>query len=123
MHKTVSDNFPGRAGWTYNDAYDDEPGGTRFLSSTANPDLAECRPFQWEFTLESNPMRLRIEVVDDAMADVLRGMTGAQRLRVGFGLFSSARRMLLCHLRHEHPDWSEQQINLEAARRLSHGAV
>lgn len=64
-----------------------------------------------------------VEVVDDAMADVLRGMTGAQRLRVGFGLFSSARRMLLCHLRHEHPDWSEQQVNREAARRLSHGAV
>lgn len=66
---------------------------------------------------------LNIEVVEDVMADVLRGMTGAERLRIGFGLFSSARRMLLCHLRHQHPKWTEEQINREAARRLSHGAV
>ena len=38
-------------------------------------------------------------------------------------MFSSARRMLINSLRAEHPDWDEQQINREAARRLSHGAV
>ena len=65
----------------------------------------------------------RIEVVDDVMADILRRKTGPERLRIAFGLFSSARRMLLCHLRTEHPDWDEAQINHEAARRLSHGAV
>lgn len=65
----------------------------------------------------------RIEVVDDEMAKVLRAMTGAQRLKVAFGLFSSARRMLLSYLRHEHPDWSDEEVACEAARRLSHGAV
>ena len=65
----------------------------------------------------------QIEVVDDAMADVLRRKTGQERLKIAFGLWSSARRMLLSYLRAEHPDWSEDQVNREAARRLSHGAV
>lgn len=65
----------------------------------------------------------QIEVVDDRMAEVLRGKTGAERLAIAFGLYSSARRMLISALRSEHPDWTEEQINAEAARRLSHGAV
>ena len=65
----------------------------------------------------------QIEILDDKMADVLRQKTGAERLAIAFGLFSSARRMLISMLRSEHPDWNEDQINAEAARRLSHGAV
>lgn len=64
-----------------------------------------------------------IEVVDDRMAEILRRKSGAERLRIAFGLFSSARRMLLSMLRTEHPDWSEEQVIGEAARRLSHGAI
>jgi hypothetical protein len=77
-------------------------------------------------SVKRTPMRLdprQIEVMDDQMADMLRQKTGAERLAIAFGLFSSARRMLLSHLRTEHPDWDEQQIIAEAARRLSHGAV
>jgi hypothetical protein len=65
----------------------------------------------------------RIEVIDDDMARVLRAKTGAERLAIGFAMFSSARRMLICHLRNRHPDWSEDEILREAAHRLSHGAV
>ena len=65
----------------------------------------------------------QIEVVDHAMAAVFRKMTGAERLRVAFGLYSSARRMLLSHLRTEHPDWDEDAVIAEASRRLSHGVV
>jgi len=65
----------------------------------------------------------QIEVVDDRMAEVLRAKTGAERLAIAFGLYSSARRMLISALRAEHPDWTDEQTNAEAARRLSHGAV
>ena len=65
----------------------------------------------------------QIEVIDDKMAEVLRRKTGAERLRIAFGLFSSARRMLLSMLRADHPDWSEERVNAEAVRRLSHGAI
>lgn len=65
----------------------------------------------------------RIEVVDDEMARILRGKTGAERLAIASAMYASARRMLLSHLAVQHPDWSEEQVAREAARRLSHGAV
>ncbi len=71
-----------------------------------------------------DPARLdyrRIEVVDEQTARVLRGKTGAERLRMASEMFSSARKMMLSALRSEHPDWDEEQLNDEAARRLAHG--
>jgi hypothetical protein len=64
----------------------------------------------------------RIEVVDDEMARVLRRKSGAERLRIASDMYASARRMLVNHLRSEHPDWDEERINREASQRLSHGA-
>ena len=64
-----------------------------------------------------------VEVIDDDMARVFASKTGAERLAIASGMFASARRMLLSHLRSEHPDWTEEQVCREAARRLSHGAV
>lgn len=64
-----------------------------------------------------------IEVIDDASFEMFRHMTAAEKLRIAFGMFSWARRMLISHLRAEHPDWTEEQVNHEAARRLSHGAI
>lgn len=66
---------------------------------------------------------LRIEVIDKEMAATLRQMTGAERLAIASKMFSSARRMLINHLRSVHPDWEQPQIEQEAARRLSHGTV
>lgn len=65
----------------------------------------------------------RIEVVDDETARILRGKTGAERLAIASAMYVSARNMLLSHLAAEHPDWSEEQVAREAARRLSHGTV
>jgi len=66
---------------------------------------------------------LRIEILDEQMAAILRTKSGAERLLMASRMFSSARRMLLSHLRTRHPDWSPEQIEREAARRLSHGTV
>ena len=65
----------------------------------------------------------QIEVVDDKMAQVLRLKTGAERLQIASKMFSSARQMIISTLRNEHPDWDEQKVNTQAARRLSHGAL
>jgi len=66
---------------------------------------------------------LRIEVLDEEMAAVLRTKSGAERLAIASRMFSSARGMLLSHLSAVHPDWDARQIEQEAARRLSHGTV
>ncbi|MCP4590621.1 MAG: hypothetical protein GY842_07750 [bacterium] len=67
--------------------------------------------------------RGQIEVVSDEMAAVLRRKTGAERLQIASGLFASARLMLISMLRAQHPDWDDQQVVTEAARRMSHGAL
>jgi hypothetical protein len=64
-----------------------------------------------------------IEAMSDDMARIIRAKTGAERLRIASGMYASARKMLLSHLRAEHPDWDEQHIQKETARRLSHGAI
>ena len=64
-----------------------------------------------------------IEVVDEAVAEVLRQKTQAQRIAIGFGLWRSAQRMLRAHLASKHPDWDEADVSREVARRLSHGAA
>jgi len=63
------------------------------------------------------------EVLDEEMARVFRTMSGAQRLKVASDLFRSARRMIASQLAAEHPDWDEERLQRETARRLSHGAV
>lgn len=64
----------------------------------------------------------RIEIIDDEMAEILRAKTGAERLRIAFGMWESARRMLRSMLAADHPDWSEEEIFQEVARRLAHDA-
>jgi hypothetical protein len=64
----------------------------------------------------------RIEVMDKKMAEILREKTPAERLQIGFSLWSSARHMLLSHLREENKDWTEKEVEKEVARRLSGSA-
>jgi hypothetical protein len=73
--------------------------------------------------MADSPKDLRIEVVDDDMAAILRSKTGAERLAMASDLFASARRMIASHLAAEHPDWTDEQVQRETSRRISHGAV
>jgi len=63
-----------------------------------------------------------IEVMNDDMAEILRSKTSAERLEIAFGMWRSARNMLITMLGSQHPDWSPERVAAEAARRLSHGA-
>lgn len=57
------------------------------------------------------------------MDAVLRAKSPQERLAIADGMWRSARKIILHRLKIDHPDWSEDQIAKEAARRLSHGAV
>jgi hypothetical protein len=65
----------------------------------------------------------QIEVMDDALAEILRHKTPAERIEIGFKLWTSAQKMLTAHLKTTHPDWDDKQISKEVGKRLSHGAV
>ena len=64
-----------------------------------------------------------MEMMDDAMADVLRAKTPAERLAIANGMWRSASKMIEAILRAEQPDWTDEEIRREVARRMSHGAV
>ena len=64
-----------------------------------------------------------IEVPDPLMVEVLRRKLPWERLRIGFDMWVSAHNMLLTHIRHSHPDWTQTEVEHEVARRMSHGAV
>lgn len=49
-------------------------------------------------------------------ADILRRMTGEQRLRIAMDLSDSLRAMSLARLRSEHPEWSHRQLMIELLR-------
>ncbi len=66
---------------------------------------------------------LRIETVDDQMAAVLREKTGAQRLQIANGMFRMAQRLIRSRLKAQHPDWTEDQIAVGVANRISHGST
>jgi hypothetical protein len=66
---------------------------------------------------------IRFESVDDDMAGFLRAKTSAERLQIADGMWRFARDLIVGVLRREHPDWTEQRVREETARRLSHGAV
>jgi hypothetical protein len=65
----------------------------------------------------------QIEVIDQAMADILRPKTPAERLAIASGMWTSVRTMLLTQLAEMHPDWSQPQVEREVVSRMSHGAV
>jgi hypothetical protein len=64
-----------------------------------------------------------MELMDPVMADVLRRKSPVERLEIMWGLWDSAREMIQRILRHQHPEWTDEAVNREVVRRLSHGAV
>jgi len=65
---------------------------------------------------------LRVEEIDREMVEVLAAKSGAERLEIAFGMFQSARRMLASHLVSEHPDWDDDRVAREVARRIARGS-
>ncbi|MBI3611344.1 MAG: hypothetical protein HY204_11685 [Nitrospirae bacterium] len=65
----------------------------------------------------------QIEVMDDAMVEILRCKEPWERIAIGMNLWIGACNMLTSHLASTHPDWTEEQTRREVARRMSHGAA
>jgi len=65
----------------------------------------------------------RIEILDEAVVEVLRRKTPAERVALGLEAERTMRLMLKTHLRSEHPDWNDEQIAQEIARRRRLGST
>ena len=64
-----------------------------------------------------------IEMVDDAMVEVLRSKSPAERIAISHSMWRYATSMITNMLHKNHPEWSASQLQAEVARRLSHGAI
>jgi len=66
--------------------------------------------------------RGQIEVLDDAMVDVLRRKTPAERIEMIAAAHRTARHLIEAGIRQRNPEWDEQQVQAESLRRLNCGA-
>jgi hypothetical protein len=62
-----------------------------------------------------------IEVIDDALAAVLRQKTPAERIAMIGSANRTARMIASAGVRHQHPDWEEAKIQFEVIRRVCGG--
>ena len=63
-----------------------------------------------------------VELLDDAVVEVLRRKTPTERVAMIFAANRTMRLRLEGHLRSRHPDWDDQTLMQEIARRMSRGA-
>lgn len=73
-----------------------------------------------DFNAQRSPV---VEILDPVIVDILRRQTPQERLAQSFRLWETARLIVRSSVRQQHPEWSEDEILREAARRLSHGAT
>ncbi len=60
-----------------------------------------------------------VEVVDDKVAEILRGKTPAQRVLMGMEMNDFIRRVVTGYIRSSHPDLNDDQVKAELARRAA----
>jgi len=53
----------------------------------------------------------------------LRRLTGARKLRTAFGLYWEARKLKAARLRSQHPDWTEEQVQLKVKEIFMHAVT
>ena len=65
----------------------------------------------------------QIEVVDPFVAKCLRERTFAERMEMVFEANRTMRLLIAGRLKTDHPEWNDEQIQAEVARRMLHGAT
>jgi len=63
-----------------------------------------------------------MELISDDLVLLWRSKTPAEKLDIVFGMWETARQLITAQVRSIHPDWDDDKIAREVARRLSHGA-
>ena len=64
----------------------------------------------------------RIEVLDPIVAEILRRKTGTERVQMTVESNRSMRRRLEAQIRQLHPEWTDDEVRVEIARRVLNGA-
>ena len=74
---------------------------------------------EFEYRLDKG----QIECLDETMIAVYKQKSPAERIRIASDMRESARQLINDTIRAFHPEWAEDKIHNEIARRLSHDTV
>lgn len=66
--------------------------------------------------------RGQIEVIDDKVAEIMKTKSGMERLNMVWDAWAFFEKTIKTHLKNMHPEWTEEQIQREIVRRVTHGA-
>lgn len=64
----------------------------------------------------------RIEVIDGDLAAILRTKTPAERVEMIAAANRTARLLAAAGVRYQHPDWTNEQVQVEVIKRVCGGA-
>jgi hypothetical protein len=71
----------------------------------------------------SNPDISQIGMVDPRVVEILRRMSGMERLRLAHEMWQLTRERLTKFLRSHHPEWDEAELQRRVADWLLHGSL
>jgi hypothetical protein len=77
---------------------------------------------RWRVKKMSTMRPLRIESIDDDLVNALREKTPADRIQMIGAASRTARLLAAAGIRYRHPDWTEEQVNVEVIRRVCGGS-
>ncbi len=62
--------------------------------------------------------KMNIELVDDRVIEIMRRKTPAERIAMILDANDTARSLAAAGIRYGHPNWDEDQLQAEVARRI-----
>ncbi len=74
-------------------------------------------------TDQQPPRRVVVEVIDEQMAAILRQKSMAEKIAMVGAAHRTARSLIRCGVKLQHPDWTEQEVHDEVLRRLLNGTT
>lgn len=72
--------------------------------------------------MTSRSLQIEPDALDDRVAESLRRMTPGERIQLAADANDTARILAAAGIRYLHPNWSEQQVQQEVARRMLNAA-
>ena len=72
--------------------------------------------------MQPAPALTRIELLHPLVAEILRKKSPTERLAMAFESNRFVRARIAAHLRDQHPEWTDEKVVAEVARRVLRGS-
>lgn len=71
----------------------------------------------------SIPEPFVVEFMDREMVEILRSKTTTEKITMLGAAHRTAKKLVTCGIRGDHPDWSDEQVHEELTRRMFRGTT